>query len=106
MSEPEHEQALDTVRAEGADILRAAGLSLTQLETPDFVMYSDLERLDAARWAVALDGIVRRLKVMFGLGEIERVFWGKAVVFLFREQDRFGLLEADAFGATPKGIGI
>jgi hypothetical protein len=98
LSEREHEQALDAVKIEAAEILRSAGLSLIQLETPDFVVYSDLERLDAARWAVALDGIARRLKVMFGLGEIERVFWGKAVVFLFREQDRFALMEADAFG--------
>ena len=108
LSEPEHERALAAVRSEAAAILRAAGLSLTPFETPDLLVYSDLERLEAARWMFAADGLVRRLKVLFGLGEDERVFWGQAVLFLFREQDRFRLMEADAFDqlVPRKVIGV
>ncbi|MHC5023269.1 MAG: hypothetical protein ACYTGG_05085 [Planctomycetota bacterium] len=97
--------ATNTMRAEAEQILDAAGLALRPVETDFFLFYSDMPRRQTARWAAELDNMYKRLARIFYLPEQENIFWGKAVIFAFNEQDRFRLVEAQAFRhLAPPGI--
>ena len=91
------EEAVGEMRADATGILDRAGLMLQPVETAHYLVYSDAPREDAARWALHLEDLHVLLARRFGLPHEERVFWGKAVVFVFTERDRFVLVEAEAF---------
>lgn len=91
----------DAIRAMGTlagTILNRAGLALEARETRFFLLYSDLDADETARWARELDVLYTRLAEQFELDTTENLFWGKAVVFIFADRDRFQLIEADSFG--------
>lgn len=94
----ERTDATATMRADAARILSRAGLTLEPIETEYFLFYSDMPDRQSRRWAGELDRMYGLLAEQFGLEPGDNVFWGKAVIFVFNERDRFDLVEAEAFG--------
>jgi hypothetical protein len=94
----EQAAAVETVRADAVRVLERAGLAIDPIETDFFLFYSDMPRPESARWAAELDRMYERLARIFDLPEGENIFWGKAVVFVFRDRDRFRIVEAESFG--------
>jgi len=90
-------EAIETMCADAKTMLNRAGLALDPHETGFFLLYTDLDDDETARWARELDALYTRLATQFGLDANDNVFWGKAVVFIFADRDRFQLVEADAF---------
>jgi len=105
LSPQEQDAAVLTMKADARAILQRAGMELEPVETKYFLFYSDMPRAEIAKWARQLDHMYRRLAVIFDLHEQTNIFWGKAVIFVFGEQDRFRLVEAEAFGhLTPLSV--
>ena len=57
-----------------------------------------MPRLQAAKWALMLDKTYDEISKLVGLREEQNIFWGKAAVLVFKDQDRFRLVEAETFG--------
>ena len=105
VSEEEQAAAVLTMRGDAERILAAAGLALAPVETDYFLFYSDMPRKQTARWARDLDLMYQRLAGHFDLEDGENIFWGKAVIFVFNQRDRFELVEAEAFAyRVPGGV--
>ena len=83
---------------ESQQIARDATLPPNPIETDYFLFYSDMPRLQAARWALMLDKTYDEISRLVGLGDGRNIFWGKAAVLVFKDQDRFRLVEAETFG--------
>ena len=97
LTEYQQQAALREMRDDATDILDKAGISMTLMESQYFLFYSDMPRLEAAKWARQLDAMYGRMAKIFGLEEGANIFWGKAVIFVFQERDRFRVVEAQAF---------
>ena len=93
----EQEGAVLQMKADAQRILEQAGLQLKPVETEFFLFYSDMDRAESAKWASELDTMYRLLARRFGVDETQNIFWGKTVIFVFKERDRFRLVEATAF---------
>lgn len=79
-------------------VLEQAGLEIDPIESDFFIVYSDAPRADAAKWAVAvLDHWYREAAAALGVPETTNLFWGKALVFIFMDQDQFRLIETGIF---------
>ncbi len=104
----EQDAATEVLKTDAREMLGRAGLLIEPIETPDFLVYGDIERLEAARWAIRLDAVAARLRRLTRLAEDRPIFWGKAVVFIFGDQDRFRLLEVESFGqlVSRQRVGI
>ena len=104
----EQEAAVGRMQDEARGILGRAAMHLEPMETDYFLVYSDLPPLEAARWATRLDTYYAGVGRILHRPEGENLFSGKAVVFLFRERDRFRLVEAESFDQlVPAGaVGI
>ncbi|MBT8485445.1 MAG: hypothetical protein KJO43_07685 [Phycisphaerae bacterium] len=98
LSDSEQEAAIFTMQADASRILARAGMDIAPVETKYFLFYSDMPRRASVRWSRELDLMYVRLARQFGLSPEENIFWGKAVVFVFNDRDRFRLVEAQAFG--------
>jgi hypothetical protein len=90
--------AVETLKTDAAAILAATGRQSSPVETDYFLLYTDMPRAEAAIWAHQLDKAYEQLAKIFRLNPNENIFWGKAVVLVFTDRDRFRLVEADAFG--------
>ena len=99
LSTEEQEAALATMKLEGERICREAGVQAQLLETRYFLLYTDLPADESSRWASQLDRMYARLadKNLLGLPSGLNLFWGKAVVLIFRTRDRFEAVERAAF---------
>lgn len=93
----EQRTALDETQSEARDILERAGLPLTPVETDHFLLFADMAQEEALQWAARLDETYALLAGRFDLPARENVFWGKAVVFVVPDRDRFRLMEAESF---------
>ena len=89
--------AAGEMKADAEAILSRAGLEIAPIETDHFLFYSDMPRPEGAKWTLRLEDLQRRLLAMYGCDDKADIFWGKAVVLAFGDQDRFQLVEADAF---------
>ncbi|UCD75263.1 MAG: cell envelope integrity protein TolA [Phycisphaerales bacterium] len=98
LTDAEREATVPAMKADAEEILHRAGLELAPIESDHFLIYSDMPREEGARWALRLEDLYRRMLAMFGRDEKADIFWGKATVLVFSEQDRFRMVEADAFG--------
>ncbi len=79
-------------------ILDKTGLTIEPVESEYFIVYTDAPRADAATWAVqVLDRWYGEAAQALGIDDRQNLFWGKAVVFVFQEQDQFRLVEAGTF---------
>lgn len=97
LSPEDQETAVIAMKADARRILESAGLSITPVETRFFLFYSDMAPREAQRWVKQLDTMYELLARRFGLEPDVNIFWGKAVIFVFGERDRFRLVEAEAF---------
>jgi hypothetical protein len=98
LTDQEQKGAVQTMRADADRILQQAGMAVVPVETDHFLLYTDLPRAEAAQWVMKLEKAMEVLdRVLGGQANGFRGFWGKATVFVFKEQDRFRLVEADAF---------
>jgi len=94
----EQQAARSAMANESQQIARDATLPSNPIETDYFLFYSDMPRLQAARWALMLDKTYDEISKLVGLREDQNIFWGKAAVLVFKDQDRFRLVEAETFG--------
>jgi hypothetical protein len=105
LSEQEQAAALSTLRADAERVLQQAGTALVPVESPHFLIYSDLERAELAEWMTRLERVVTAMEFVLNPGidpsskEKGNVItpWGKVVVFIWQDHDRYRLVEADAF---------
>ncbi len=101
----EQAAAVNTMKADAQRVLQQANIALVPVETDHFIIYSDVERAQIAEWALRLERVVIAVEVVLNPGvdptskEKPNVItpWGKVVVFIWKEQDRYRLVEADAF---------
>jgi hypothetical protein len=106
LTEEEQRAAVLSMKADAARILERAGMRLEPVETNYFLFYSDMNRAETVKWAAELDNMYRRLLRIFELASGTNIFWGKAVIFVFNDQDRFRLVEAESFGhLVPLSVG-
>jgi len=108
LTHEEQNSAVLTMRVEAAKILDKVSLDLVPVETEYFLFYSDMPRTETAQWARELDKMYARLAEIFDLADGRNIFWGKAVIMVFNDQDRFRLVEAQAFNhlASPWAAGF
>lgn len=106
LSEAEQKNAVLSMRADAERILEQAGMGLVPVETEHFLLYTDLPRTDAAKWIMQLEKTFEALQRLFQIPDSNgqkgdfrsfRGCWGKVVVLVFGEQDRFRLVEAESF---------
>ncbi len=89
--------ALKELKSEAKQIAQQSALQLKPIETAHFLIYSDIPRLAAAKWARMLERTYDEVANLVGPFDNENIFWGKAVVYIFKDQDRFRLVEAETF---------
>ena len=89
--------ALNELKSEAKQIAQQSALQLKPIETAHFLIYSDIPRLSAAKWARMLERTYDEVSNLVGPFDSENIFWGKAVVYIFKDQDRFRLVEAETF---------
>jgi len=108
LTQEEQNAAVLAMREEAAKILGKVGLDVVPVETEYFLFYSDMPRKETAQWARELDKMYARLAEIFDLADGRNIFWGKAVIMVFNDQDRFRLVEAQAFNhlANPWAAGF
>ncbi len=94
----EQQAALVAMRNEGQQIARQATLPIAPIETDYVLFYSDMPRLKAAKLARMLDRTYDEISKLVGFRDDRNIFWGKVAVLVFKDQDRFRLVEADTFG--------
>ena len=110
LSDEEQRSAVLAMRADAERILQQADMGLVPVETEHFLLYTDLPRGDAAKWIMQLEKAFETLQRLFPISDANgqkspdarnfrgfRGFWGKVVVLVFSEQDRFRLVEAESF---------
>jgi hypothetical protein len=93
----ERQQAVGEMREAAERMLRDSGAPIVPVMSQYFIVYSDMERIETARWARRMDKMCDRLMKLFGVTEKEGVFWGKPAAFLLKDRDRYQLIEAQAF---------
>jgi hypothetical protein len=98
LSADERARAVEVLKSEGAAVLRAIGVEYALLESPFFLLYTDLPRPEAQVWLERLDVIYVSLVRSFRLPEDRNLFWGKCVVFMSQRREGFVELERVAFG--------
>lgn len=97
--------AIAEMKKDAERIMRDAGTKLPLVETKYFLLYSELSTQETSRWASQLDGMYEMVMQLFQVDPGINLFWGKAVVFIFPNRERFRLVEASAFGyRTPEGV--
>ncbi|HWB19411.1 MAG TPA: hypothetical protein VG711_03855 [Phycisphaerales bacterium] len=89
--------ALASVLLRSETMLRSQGLSLKTVQSPFFLIYSDLPPSQINLISADLDRAYKNLADLFQLPAGANIFYGKAVVFIFRDPDRFHLVETSLF---------
>ena len=102
----EEQEALQAMRASADKILTQAGFpDVRPVETKFFLLYSDLSNRKTASIARDLDLMYAKVADMLGIPSTFNLFWGKAVILICRDNDRFRLIETQAFNQmTPPGV--
>ncbi|MCA9296090.1 MAG: hypothetical protein KC983_06220, partial [Phycisphaerales bacterium] len=89
--------AILTVRAESAARLEQFGLSWQPIDAGSFIIYTDMPREIAVRWTRSLERGLSTLYRALGIPSLTNLFWGKCIVYVFKDRDAFELVEAEAF---------
>ncbi len=105
LSEEEQAAAVLAMKADAANVLKQAGVTIAPAETAHFIVYSELERSETAEWALRLEKILSGLEFVLNPGvdpaakskPLQIQPWGKVNVFIWKEQDRFKMVEAESF---------
>lgn len=93
----ERAAALRAIRATAGDLARTAELTGTPVETPRILLHHGIEQPDASHWARAAETMIGRLNETFNEPPEHDPFWGKLVILLSTDHDRFRLTQAAAF---------
>lgn len=105
LTDEEQKAAVAEMKRDAQKIMRDANTQLPLIETRYFLLYADLPQAEANRWASQLDGMYDMVMQLFHVEKGLNLFWGKAVVFIFPNQERFRLVESAAFQqTTPAGV--
>jgi len=105
MSDEEQKEAVAEMKKDAERMMRDAGTRLSLVETKYFLLYSELSAQETSRWAGQLDGMYEMVMQLFQVEPGINLFWGKAVVFIFPNRERFRLVQASAFGSrVPDGV--
>ncbi len=95
----------DVMRGRAASILDRAGVDARLIETNRFLFYSQMSHAESLRWARLLDRCYDNLAKAVGVDSIGNIFWGKAVVIIHDDYDRFRVTEADTFNhLSPRSV--
>jgi hypothetical protein len=97
LTDAEQQAAIETLQADARQFLRSTGVPAEPVQSARFLVYGEARRLELARLATRLEGVVTHLAGVLGVDTQRNVFWGKAVVFCFTDPDRFRVVEAEAF---------
>lgn len=105
LSEQDQAAAVFTMKADAERTLKQAGATITPVETAHFIVYSELDRARTADWALRLERILTGLEFVLNPGvdpsarkkPLQIQPWGKVVVFIWDQQDRFKMVEAESF---------
>lgn len=105
LSEDDLASAVLTVTADADRILKQSGVTIAPVETAHFLIYSELERPQTADWAIRLERVLVGLEFVLNPGfdpsakdkPIQIQPWGKIIVFIWKRQDGFKMVEAESF---------
>ncbi|MEO6436173.1 MAG: hypothetical protein ABIP55_10505 [Tepidisphaeraceae bacterium] len=78
---------------------------LAAYETNFFLFYTDLEPADANKWMLVLDRMYARLAQLFGIAQDQNLWRGKALVFVFANQDDYLKFQIKMHGTVAAGTG-
>lgn len=108
MTAVEQRDARSVMRNDAERILQDVGRSIEPIETSQVLLYTDLERYEAIQIAKQLDQVAHRFAVTMRRNPLRSLFWGKAVVMIFSEQEVYERVQAEAFGylARPTDLAI
>lgn len=104
----EQRAAEHAMRADAERIVDDLGVDMEPIEGSVFLLYADLPRSDAVARLTLLEKINHRFGLLMQRPPRENPFWGKAVIFIFRDHDTFQRANAEHFGhhAPPEMNGI
>lgn len=101
----EQEAAVATMKSRAEEICRISGMQAVPVETRYFLLYAATKPEAVAECARSLDAMYEAVLELFGIPPGLNLFWGKAVVLLQPNQEKFRLVEQAAFGQmTPPGV--
>jgi hypothetical protein len=101
----EQEAAVATMKARAEEICRISGMQAVPIETKYFLLYAAAKPEAVKECARCLDAMYEAVLELFGIPPGLNLFWGKAVVLLQPNQEKFRLVEQAAFGQmTPPGV--
>ena len=98
LSADEREMAIRTIKGDALSILESTGSGLRVCSTPYAVVYSGLDEELTIRWADHFDRAISRTNALMRQPMGDNPFWGKCIVFLFANADRYRLVQAESFG--------
>jgi len=85
------------LRKETGSRLASSGREVVPVESTQALVFSEIGVPDAALRATEIDDFVARSLPRLGLPKESVVWWGKLVVVILEDHDRFALYEASAF---------
>ncbi|RLS86779.1 MAG: hypothetical protein DWI10_10605 [Planctomycetota bacterium] len=101
----EHEAATAAMKARVEEICKASGMQPVCVETRYFLLYAATKRDAVQECARSLDAMYEAVLKLFGIPSGLNLFWGKAVILLQPDEEKFRLVEAAGFNSmTPRGV--
>lgn len=105
LMDSEQASAILSMKADAEKVLKQASVSVAPAETAHFIVYSEVDRPQTAEWALRLEHALGALEFVLNPGIDPAAKdkpttlkpWGKIVVFIWKEQDRFKMVEAESF---------
>jgi len=105
LTRAEQEAAVAAMKARAEEICRISGMQAVPVETKYFLLYAAAKPEAVKECARSLDAMYEAVLELFGIPPGLNLFWGKAVVLLQPNQEKFRLVEQAAFGQmTPPGV--
>ncbi len=101
LSADDQQAAITQLKAFADQAAQQTDPPLTLHETDFFLFYTDLPPREARNWASLLDKMYRRLCRLFALPEDENIWRGKALLFVYRNQQDFIAFETEHFDYVP-----
>lgn len=98
----QQQQAVADLKQLAATLPRSTATPMIAVETPLFLVYTDLTRTDAARAAAMLDQLYARLAQLFGVEKGANIWAGKAMVILFKRIEDFRTFETNVMKTDMK----
>ncbi len=105
LSRQEHEAAIAAMKTRVEEICNASGMRPVIVETRYFLLYAATKKEAVQECARSLDAMYEAVLKLFGIPAGLNLFWGKAVILLQPDEEKFRMVEAAAFNSmTPRGV--